>query len=95
MRHLSPEAQAEHAVAAELELLSGLLLGTSGWGLREWRKALAPLPPNERRVVVLRLIHGMEWLAVGERMGFGRGRGPQVFDKAVRRLRPFLQAGAA
>jgi DNA-directed RNA polymerase specialized sigma24 family protein len=82
-----PRPDREHEAAAELELLAGFgRVPRTGLRLAEWRRVLRVLEPRSRRVVVLRLFHGMTDAAAGERVGVTKERARQVWHRALKVL---------
>lgn len=74
-----------------LELMGGLTKAaeTTGcqWTFGEWWKVLQKLDPIDARCLILRLIHGMEWEEMGERIGVSRARVAQRFERALKTLK--------
>lgn len=87
----------DHGFAAELELISGLLhvVERTEWDLHEWQRALAPLDRRRARVVILHLLHGLGFEAIGERLGFSRGRADQLWRSAILQLTRHLRGEVA
>lgn len=80
-------------VALRLELAAGLMRFTArSMSLAWWERMLSTLgDPRDRRVVVLRLLWGMDFPRIGERLGFSRGRADQLWRRAILGLGIALQ----
>ncbi len=74
----------------DVELITNAL-GTGKMAAREARRKLAAavlrLPPKQRQVVELRLIHEMSFRAVGEIMGTSEASAKANYQHAVKKLR--------
>jgi DNA-directed RNA polymerase specialized sigma24 family protein len=78
---------ADHRLMLVLELLSGHGMVASNWSLSEWWAITRRLKPREGRVLVLRYLHEMTQVEIGERLECSRGLVDQLMRSAERRLR--------
>lgn len=69
--------------AADLELVAAHRRSDSRWSVGEWRAVLARLPARDRRVVVCRVLWGMDWRQIGERVGISYGRAQQLYRRSI------------
>jgi hypothetical protein len=79
-----------HRFCLCLELMSGMTdalnRAACEWSFSEWWQVLDEINPIDARCLVLRLIHGLEWPDVGERLEVSRARAQQRYQRALRLL---------
>lgn len=71
-----------------MELLAGLAMHAERqWRFNEWWRLLARLDPIDARCLVLRVLHGMYWDEIGERLDVSGTRVADRFNRARRCLK--------
>lgn len=75
------------ATALYLELLAGLRRTATTLTVREWLSVLRCLRPLDARVVVLRVLHGLVWPEIAERVDDTAANAVNRWRRACRELR--------
>jgi RNA polymerase sigma-70 factor, ECF subfamily len=95
MNHARDRSRFQAVSLEEVELITNAL-GTGKMAAREARRKLAAaiekLPPKQRQVVELRLVHEMAFRAVAEIMGSTEESAKANYQHAVKKLRAWMTA---
>lgn len=83
------EADRAERAALYLEVATAVRARVAcGWTVADWLAVLRRVRPRDARAVVLRVLHGMDFPAIGERLGgVSRGMADQLYRRGVNGLR--------